>query len=95
MLGGIPTAIIIGLLRHVLTALGGVLVSKGVFSADIFEQIIGALMTIVGGVWSAAQKVQDPSASTIVNSGGSVTPPSTAKPSELPQGFNPTGNNPI
>jgi hypothetical protein len=80
MFGGIPNAIVLGLLRHVLTALGGVLVSKGVFSADLFEQLIGALMTIVGGVWSAAQKVQDPPSSTVVNTGGTVVPASTGTP---------------
>jgi len=44
---------IIGIVRHVLTFGGGYLVAKGKLDAVGAENIIGALVTLIGGIWSA------------------------------------------
>ena len=45
-----------GLVRHALTALGGVLVAKGYLEAGMVEEIAGAVVTLVGVVWSVVAK---------------------------------------
>jgi len=49
-----------GILRHVLTAAGGALVARGVVIETELELVVGAIITIVGVVWSAyAKKKKD------------------------------------
>jgi hypothetical protein len=45
-----------GLIRHVLTFVGGIAVAKGIFDESSVSEVIGAVMTIVGTVWSIASK---------------------------------------
>lgn len=45
-----------GLVRHLLTTLGGVLVAKGYIEAGVVEQLAGAVVAIVGVVWSVLAK---------------------------------------
>lgn len=45
-----------GLVRHLLTAAGGVLVSKGLITEAELPTIIGSLLTIIGTAWSVANK---------------------------------------
>ena len=45
-----------GIIRHVLTALAGVLVTKGIVEAGQAEIIIGSLTGLAGVVWSIWQK---------------------------------------
>jgi len=45
-----------GLIRHGLTAAGGVCVTLGYIDEDVVPELIGALMTIVGIVWSYQAK---------------------------------------
>jgi hypothetical protein len=47
---------ILGLLRHVLTFVGGIIVAKGLIDESLSQEIIGALMTIAGGAWSVLSK---------------------------------------
>ena len=49
---------ILGLVRHVLTFVGGFLITKGVIDEAISAEAIGALITLIGSVWSVASKVQ-------------------------------------
>jgi hypothetical protein len=51
-------AILLGLVRHVLTLVGGVLVSRGSLDPTQAETLIGAILSIVGVVWSVLQKRQ-------------------------------------
>jgi hypothetical protein len=44
---------ILGLIRHLLTFGGGLLVGKGILDEESAAQIIGATVTVIGGVWSA------------------------------------------
>lgn len=48
--------VILGLIRHVLTAGGGVLATKGVVDSETAGIIIGALITIAGAIWSVMDK---------------------------------------
>lgn len=47
---------ILGLIRHTLTFGGGVLASKGVIDVSEVETAVGAIVTIVGIIWSALAK---------------------------------------
>jgi len=40
------------LIRHGLTAAGGFLVAKGLASADQIGELVGAVVTLIGLVWS-------------------------------------------
>jgi hypothetical protein len=42
----------LGLIRHLLTAAGGALVAKGVISSQVLNEVVGALMTLIGLSWS-------------------------------------------
>lgn len=48
--------IVLGIVRHILTAVGGVLITKGFVDSAGLEQAIGGLVAIVGVVWSVASK---------------------------------------
>lgn len=48
----------LGILRHLLTAGGGYVVSSGLIDAATAQTAIGALMTLAGIAWSVAIKVK-------------------------------------
>jgi len=41
-----------GIIRHILTFVGGILVAKGLLSEELMLEAVGALTTIVGFIWS-------------------------------------------
>jgi hypothetical protein len=43
---------ILGIIRHALTFAGGILVIKGIITETVSNEVIGAVMTAVGAVWS-------------------------------------------
>ena len=43
------------LLRHGLTAAGGFMIAKGLASAGQVDELAGAIVTIVGVIWSIAK----------------------------------------
>jgi hypothetical protein len=43
---------ILGILRHLLTFVGGILVARGIGNSDLVAEITGGLVTAVGGLWS-------------------------------------------
>lgn len=45
-----------GVVRHVLTTAGGGLVAKGLVTASMLDQGVGAVITLVGVVWSILSK---------------------------------------
>lgn len=47
---------IMGVMRALLSAVGGALVAKGIVDEGTSQALIGALMTIGTGVWSIAAK---------------------------------------
>lgn len=50
--------VIMGLVRHLLTFVGGILVSRGLIDAGVLEQAIGAVITLAGAAWSVVNKNQ-------------------------------------
>lgn len=48
--------VVLGLVRHLLTFGGGLLVTKGAVDAGTVEIIVGSVVTLVGAVWSVLQK---------------------------------------
>jgi len=50
--------ILLGIARHILTALGGVLVTKGLADAPGIEAAVGALVALAGFVWSVIAKTR-------------------------------------
>lgn len=47
---------ILGLVRHVLTAVGGYFIAKGVISDAQLPDLVGAVMTFMGFAWSVYDK---------------------------------------
>ena len=47
---------VLGIVRHTLTFIGGALVAKGLATDDISNELIGAIMTLIGGIWSIVSK---------------------------------------
>jgi len=47
---------LLGIVRHGLTFVGGLLVTKGLMDAGMAEQVMGAILSLVGAVWSVTSK---------------------------------------
>jgi hypothetical protein len=47
---------ILGLLRHTLTFVGGLLITNGVLDSGLLQEAIGAVITLTGVVLSVANK---------------------------------------
>lgn len=47
---------VFGIVRHALTFVGGVLLTKGLITEVMTEEIIGATITLIGTVWSILEK---------------------------------------
>jgi hypothetical protein len=65
---------IAGIIRHILTSMGGALVAAGYLTSDEWTAVAGALAVLIGIVWSIITK-RLANAST---GGGSKSPPPTA-----------------
>lgn len=46
----------LGILRHTLTFVGGIVVAKGYVDNGTLTEIIGGIMTLAGAVWSVLDK---------------------------------------
>lgn len=49
---------VLGILRHTLTFVGGVLITKGFIDEATATEIIGGVITLVGTVWSVVEKAK-------------------------------------
>lgn len=47
-----------GIVRHILTAAGGALVTKGMIGETELELAVGAVITLAGVIWSAVAKAR-------------------------------------
>ena len=47
---------VLGIIRHVLTFTGGILVAKGLATESMSQDLIGAAITLIGGIWSIIEK---------------------------------------
>lgn len=46
----------LGLIRHSLTFVGGILIAKGLITESLSFDVIGGIMTLVGSIWSILSK---------------------------------------
>ena len=53
---GTKDTVLNGIVRHILTAAGGALVTKGMLGEGELELVVGAVITLAGVVWSAFAK---------------------------------------
>lgn len=47
-----------GVIRHTMTALGGILIAKGLIAEGAWIELSGAIITLTGVIWSVASKKQ-------------------------------------
>jgi hypothetical protein len=47
---------LIGILRHTLTFVGGILITKGLIDEATATEIIGGVITLTGTIWSVIAK---------------------------------------
>jgi hypothetical protein len=47
---------ILGIVRHTLTFVGGILIWKGIVDETIVTEIVGGVVTLVGAIWSIFDK---------------------------------------
>ena len=47
---------VLGLLRHILTFAGGVVIAKGLVEESLYTELVGGLVALVGTVWSIVSK---------------------------------------
>lgn len=67
----------LGLIRHILTFVGGIIVAKGLVSTSVETDIIGGVMTLIGAIWSIIDKTGNTPVPT-------PTPEPTSTPSPTP-----------
>jgi hypothetical protein len=49
---------ILGILRHSLTFIGGILVMRGLVDETTATEIVGGVITLVGTIWSIVDKTK-------------------------------------
>jgi hypothetical protein len=47
---------VLGIIRHALTFVGGILVMRGIVDETIVTEIVGGVMTLTGAIWSIVSK---------------------------------------
>jgi hypothetical protein len=47
---------VLGIVRHILTFGGGILVAKGLLDDGMVAEISGAVITLIGAIWSIVEK---------------------------------------
>jgi hypothetical protein len=47
---------VLGIIRHILTFAGGIVVAKGVVEQEIIQEVSGSLVTLIGAIWSILSK---------------------------------------
>jgi hypothetical protein len=47
---------VLGIIRHTLTFVGGILIMKGLIDESTVQEIIGGVITLTGTIWSVVVK---------------------------------------
>ena len=47
---------VLGLVRHILTFAGGILIAKGLVTDAMTNELVGSIISLVGVVWSIVSK---------------------------------------
>ena len=50
---------ILGIIRHTLTFVGGILITRGLIDETFVTEAVGGLMTVIGLFWSIIEKSKD------------------------------------
>ncbi len=50
---------ILGIVRHTLTFVGGLLVMKGIADEATITEVVGGIVTLVGAFWSIVEKAKN------------------------------------
>jgi hypothetical protein len=54
----LPLEMILGVVRHTLTGVGAALASKGYLETSQVEVVVGAIVTLIGVLWSQYRKIK-------------------------------------
>ena len=49
---------VLGIIRHTMTFAGGFLVMKGYGDEALMQELTGATLTLIGGIWSIVSKTK-------------------------------------
>lgn len=47
---------VLGIIRHTLTFVGGILITRGIFDETVVTELIGGVCTLTGAIWSIVAK---------------------------------------
>ena len=47
---------VLGIIRHTLTFVGGILLMKGIMDETTWTELSGSAMTLIGAIWSVIDK---------------------------------------
>jgi hypothetical protein len=47
---------VLGIVRHLLTTVGGILIANGLIDGGSVTEIVGSVITLIGVIWSVAAK---------------------------------------
>jgi len=47
---------VLGIIRHTLTFVGGIFITKGLIDESTLEALVGSGITLIGTIWSILQK---------------------------------------
>ena len=47
---------VLGIIRHTLTFVGGIVIARGLVDETVVTEIIGGVVTLVGAIWSIVDK---------------------------------------
>lgn len=47
---------VLGIVRHILTFVGGIAIAKGIIDETVFTELSGGLLTLIGAIWSVVSK---------------------------------------
>ena len=47
---------ILGIVRHTLTFIGGIVIARGLVDETLVTEVIGGLLTLTGAIWSIIDK---------------------------------------
>ena len=47
---------VLGIVRHALTFIGGIVVMKGLVDETVVTEVIGSIVTLTGAIWSIVSK---------------------------------------
>jgi len=49
---------VLSILRHTLTFIGGILITRGIIDETLSNEIVGSIVTLTGLIWGVASKTK-------------------------------------